>query len=151
VAGRGKIQSLSPFRLRCTHKSIHNAKYRQIPLNPPINWGTLRIFCPPFEGGLGGSKGCGATLQDLCVHCSQYIGGIKGGNLICVYTVECVTRTAASNQPFPYSLRIRNYLNCRLWDRKRTFFLTNLSEYFHLYNAGEFAAANAKPPQHSIN
>lgn len=29
---------------------------------------TFRGFCPPIDPWLGGSKGYGATLEDLCVH-----------------------------------------------------------------------------------
>ncbi len=44
------------------------------PPKSPFLRGTLRAFCPPFQGGLGGSKACGATLEDLYVHSSTQRG-----------------------------------------------------------------------------
>ena len=55
------LQSLvsNGFNDFCVHRSLNKERsvhtYRHIPLNPPLNWGTL-IQIPPFLRGVRGDK-----------------------------------------------------------------------------------------------
>ena len=62
---------------------IESPLFLKLPLpNPPLAKGReLDFYCfPPLQGGIKGGN-------LICVYTIALQGGIKGGNLICVYTV----------------------------------------------------------------
>ncbi|MEH2031518.1 MAG: DNA polymerase III subunit gamma/tau [Nostoc sp.] len=82
------LENLSPSRLRCTHKLSNHNQSAELPHpNPPLIKGSHCVgrLCRFVRAASPTGEACG--VRELDFFFPPFIGGIKGGNSTCVYTV----------------------------------------------------------------